>query len=126
MSQVLTYSITDECFRLNGIAFAIGCWSGKGKWKNDPKGCDKIGEGPLPVGLYKLGKLVNHPRLGRDVIQLIPFATNEMHGRSDFWIHGASLNPLRYGQESMGCIIATKINRRCIAELGQDVLEVTE
>jgi len=98
-------------------------WAGRGKGKNNPDKDDIVRTGPLPRGWYTIGKLEDHPRLGRFVMELTPDLENEMHGRDDFWIHGASLNPLKYGQESMGCIIMPRPVRLKIAE-GPDRLQV--
>ena len=125
----LIYSITAKMFLTPGkdggaLPFATKCWAGRGKHKDKPESCHVKNYGPLPIGRYVIKKAINHPRLGRVAIQLIPYADNVMHGRSDFWIHGASLNPLRHGQESMGCIIASKVDRLRLDAEGFTVLEV--
>ncbi len=67
-------------------------------------------KGPLPQGVYKLSSWTDkHPTMGLCVIGLTPDPSNEMFGRSGFFIHGAR-NLLTSGlnaflQSSDGCII---------------------
>lgn len=83
-------------------------WAGRGPGKNYHEAQDQPGVGPLPCGWYTLGDPIpQHPRVGHYAIPLIPDAGNEMFGRSGFFIHGASMNPAKAGQESHGCIIAS-------------------
>ncbi len=58
--------------------------------------------GPLPEGMYTLGKFIAQSHLGKDAIELIPDAANEMFGRCDFFCHGDTETP-RCASE--GCII---------------------
>jgi hypothetical protein len=58
--------------------------------------------GPLPEGLYTRGKLVPQSHLGKDAIELIPAPSNQMFGRSDFYLHGDTTPS---GKASEGCII---------------------
>lgn len=67
------------------------------------------GVGPLPVGFYKLGRLIErHPHLGPFVIVLDPESGNEMFGRGDFRIHG---DTTPQGNASEGCIILNRVAR---------------
>lgn len=120
----LVYSITEKTFFEGDKPFATKCWAGRGKHKDNPASCNVKNFGPLPIGRYVIRPAVDHPRLGKVAIQLIPYADNEMHGRGDFWIHGSSLNPIRHGQESMGCIIASKVDRLRLNAEGFTILEV--
>lgn len=89
--------------------FHIGFgWAGNHKGKNNPALQDQRCLGPLPCGWYTIEEPISHPRLGPFAMHLIPDPGNEMFGRSDFWIHGASMNPMRRGQESLGCICAAR------------------
>lgn len=71
--------------------------------------------GPLPVGFYRAVVLA-HPRFKAPAIRLDPYQTNQMYGRSGFWIHG--------GKESHGCIILQKAARQRLVAAGVTVLEV--
>lgn len=102
--------------------FIKGCWAGRGKGKNDPTYTNVKGEphkldaGPLPKGFYMVMPPIAHERLGYYVLKLIPNEKNRMFGRGDFWIHGPSKDPKRYGEESLGCIIAARPFREKIWE----------
>lgn len=106
------------------IPFIKGCWAGNGEGKNNPE-MEKVKEiGPLPKGSYLIMPPVDHPRLGPFALRLIPDETNHMYGRSDFWVHGPSKNPSRYGNESKGCIIMDRVKRIKLWESGILKLEV--
>lgn len=52
----------------------------------------------------------HHPTVGLCAIELSPFPENIMHGRSGFFIHGASAtNPK---ESSHGCIVVGNCNTR--------------
>ena len=87
----------------DGVTVAFG-WAGNGKGKNNPDEQGHRRVGPLPQGLYSVGVWCDHPRLGKMVAPLTQI-DGETFGRDDFWIHGPSKDPVRYGQESMGCIV---------------------
>jgi Protein of unknown function (DUF2778) len=70
---------------------------------NNPDMCDRHGIGPLPPGLYKLGTPIDHSTLGPFAIPLIPDPSNQMHGRSAFYIHGDAIGRPRCASD--GCII---------------------
>jgi hypothetical protein len=115
------YSQSNGEMRLDDGTLVGSGWAGRGAGKNDPDKEDVVRTGPLPRGWYTRGKLQDHPRLGKFVMELQPDLENDMHGRDDFWIHGASQK--NYGQESMGCIIMPRPVRLKIAE-GPDRLQV--
>ena len=76
---------------------------------NNPDLQDKPCIGPLPEGLYTLGKVVLESHLGPFAIPLIPDESNEMFGRGDFFCHGDTIsNP---GCASKGCIILNRNTR---------------
>lgn len=80
------------------------------------------GIGPLPVGIYTLGDLIEkHPHLGPFVIVLIPFTENKMFGRGDFRIHGDTTPP---GKASEGCIILPRTARLEMARSADRGLQV--
>ena len=60
-----------------------------------------------------IGPAQEHPNLGPVAMPLTPDPGNEMHGRSDFWIHGD--NPDMNQTASQGCIIMSRPTREAIA-----------
>lgn len=121
----ITYRQTTGEIKYNGQHLGSG-WAGNHAGLNNPRMDHVRMVGPLPRGIYTITKPVMHPRLGPFAMELIPDPSNEMHGRDDFWIHGASQNPKRYHQESMGCIIAMRPLREAIWATGCRHLEVVE
>lgn len=123
MSERMVYEQSTGRLLRNGQLYAQG-WAGRGKGKNNPAMQDVRCTGPLPRGLYVIAEPIKHPRLGPCAMKLTPSADNEMFGRDDFWIHGASTNPERHGQESMGCVILSRPDRMRLVESGVRLLEV--
>jgi hypothetical protein len=78
--------------------------------------------GPLPPGHYTIGKPVDHPDLGKFALPLSPDPSNDMKGRSAFWIHGASFKDPAHS--SRGCIIQMRPVREKIYASGCNRLEV--
>lgn len=71
--------------------------------------------GPLPQGWYDVGAPITHPHLGPLAFPLTPDPSNEMFGRSDFFIHGAGgADP---ANASKGCIIQAHAVREHLAQL---------
>jgi len=64
--------------------------------------------GPLPQGTYTLGEPVPQSKLGVFAIPLIPDPSNNMYGRSDFYLHGDTTPS---GNASEGCIIQPRTTR---------------
>ena len=101
-----TGHITDEGENL----LAVG-WAGNGDGKNNPAMQDVHNTGPLPQGLYEVADWEHdHNGLGHDVVALHQ-VEGETFGRDDFFIHGPSVNPDHYGQESKGCIVVPREDR---------------
>ena len=98
-------------------------YAGRDKGKNDPASQSVRGVGPLPTGAYRVGRPVDHPRLGPLAFPLEPFASNNMEGRSGFYIHGDSRS--RPGNASHGCIILNRAARDAVAHFGVRALTVT-
>jgi hypothetical protein len=91
---------------------------------NNPDKQNVPNVGPLPRGLYIIGRAYAHPHLGPVVMNLTPDAANEMFGRSDFRIHGAAY--VHPELSSHGCIIQPKDVRIRIDMGDERLLEVTE
>lgn len=90
-------------------------WAGHGPHRNNPKSQEIRGKGPLPVGFYRVAEAA-HRRFHAPAFQLAPYSTNEMFGRSAFWIHG--------GTKSDGCIMLQRTARTMLKLLGVRTLEV--
>jgi hypothetical protein len=81
---------TAELFRADGQRFSIG-YAGKGAAKNDPDQQCTPEIGPLPKGYYAIRAAEAHPRLGPVALPLNPDSSNQMCGRSGFYILEVSL-----------------------------------
>lgn len=103
--------VTDD----EGNTIAKG-WAGCGIGKNQPGMQAVPSVGPLPRGIYSVSDWHNHPRLGQMVARLIQ-TEGEAFGRNDFFIHGPSKDPKRFGQESQGCIVIPRPGREKVFEL---------
>ena len=69
--------------------------------------------GPLPVGNYKLGTMIEESELGPCAIPLIPDPANEMFGRGHFFCHGDMIGHIGAGSE--GCIVQARPVRMALA-----------
>ena len=83
-------------------AYAGGNCGKSPEGKNNPDMQNVPKVGPLPCGLYTLGKVVLESHLGPFAIPLIPDPSNEMFGRGEFFIHGDTVPS---GNASEGCLI---------------------
>ena len=88
-------------------------YSGRGVGLNNPEYQFSRNLGPIPVGVWKLGKAQEHPRLGPLAIALEPMMENQTGGRSGFFIHGD--NPKGDNSASQGCIVLPRKVRERIA-----------
>ena len=87
-----------------GVANILGiCYAGRGPGLNNPALQDRANIGPLPQGKYSLSEAIAGTHLGPYVFKLIPDPSNEMFGRSDFYIHWD--NALKNYTASAGCIV---------------------
>jgi hypothetical protein len=82
------------------------------------------GIGPIPVGLYRIGPAIDHPRLGPLAMPLVPLSGTETYGRSGFFIHADSLK--HAGQASEGCVCLPHDVREVIASSSDRVLRVVD
>jgi hypothetical protein len=99
---------TGELFDPSGNLVQTG-YSGKGDAKNDPDQQCVVDMGPIPRGLYTIQPAVTDPILGPVAIPLDPDASNNMCGRSGFFIHGDNVSDP--GNASQGCIIMQRTTR---------------
>ena len=93
-------------------------WAGHGVGKLNPDEQATRGLGPLPRGWYSVGEPFHHPECGPFALRLTPDPDTIMYGRDGFLIHGAAMDPAKTGQESKGCIVAARVTRERIHELG--------
>jgi hypothetical protein len=89
---------------------------------NNPALQDQACIGPLPQGFYGLGVPQDNPRLGPYAIPLTPDATNEMYGRSGFFVHGDTSAMDRSASE--GCIIMPRTVREQMYNSQDHTLQV--
>lgn len=107
----------------NGRPFAQG-YSGNKAGLDNPQMQDTHNVGPLPQGEYTIGTLQPlHDRLGEDVLPLEPNPSNQMFGRSGFFLHGD--NEFLNHTASDGCVILPRWVRLRIAESDDKGLRVT-
>jgi len=102
----------------DGVKIMGHGWAGNHAGKNNPDMQAVHSTGPLPEGSYTIGTAQSHPRLGPVCMYLDPAEDNQMFGRSEFFIHGASREPASYGQESKGCIVLPRPVREFISNSG--------
>jgi len=110
----------------DGELFAVG-YSGRYMGKNNPLMQNVKETGPLPVGIYRIEDAYTHPHLGPLTMNLKPDPANEMFDRSEFRIHGDSIESP--GFASKGCIVLNHGYRMAIndaARSGDRLLEVVE
>jgi Protein of unknown function (DUF2778) len=87
-------------------------YSGFGEGKNNPAFQDVPSVGPIPQGRYLIRGAFDSPTHGPVAMPLVPDASNQMFGRSEFLIHGDSL--AAPGSASKGCIILPRGVREAI------------
>jgi Protein of unknown function (DUF2778) len=96
-------------------------YAGKPPHVNDANACFLKGVGPLPKGLYTIGKVGDWPEsVGYFALPLQPNATNNMYDREGFYVHGD--NPFQNQTASDGCIVASHPIRMVVAQY--NLLEV--
>jgi hypothetical protein len=115
-----TYSQgTGKLFDPQGNHVATG-YSGKGPGKNNCAMQHVRNVGPIPQGLYIIGKPYDSKKVGPYAIPLAPDPGNEMFGRSAFLIHGDN----RTHTASEGCIILPRRTRNAIVDSGEVLVKV--
>ena len=99
---------------------AIG-YSGHGEGCNSHSHESIPNIGPLPVGLYTIGKSFGHPNKGPMCMRLFPVG-HDAHGRSGFMIHGDNSKCNKSASE--GCIILGRTIRDMISKSLDRTLKV--
>lgn len=113
--------ISGRMYAPDGSLVGVG-YSGAGDCKNHPDTQPIHNLGPIPRGVYHIGRAINTVTHGPFVLPLTPDPSNEMFGRFGFLIHGDSVvNP---GTASQGCIILSRDVREAIAISGDTDLQV--
>ncbi len=97
-------------------------YAGAPAGKNNPDMQNVADTGPLPRGTYTIEAPQDSPHTGPYTLDLTPDPNNDMFGRSQFRIHGDSIeNP---GTASEGCIVTVRPVRVEIWTSGDHTLEV--
>lgn len=97
-------------------------YAGKGVHKNKHESQHIVGEGPLPVGRYRINAPRTSKKTGPYAMDLTPAAENVMFGRSAFQMHGDSIKAP--GTASSGCIIMPRNIRELVWNSGDHEIEV--
>jgi hypothetical protein len=97
-------------------------YSGKGDAKNNPDKEALKNAGPIPRGLYTVGKAREYKKMP-NCFDLTPDG-HDARGRTEFLIHGDSKTDP--GNASEGCIILSLDVRKKIAESGISKLRVVK
>lgn len=102
--------------------FYVG-YAGRDAGKNNPDMQHVPNVGPIPCGFYAIGKPEDRPQsIGMYALPLTPFPENDMHGRSDFFMHGDSR--AKPGHASHGCPIQSKPARMAVYLSDDHLLKV--
>lgn len=105
----------------NNIPVAHG-YAGHGEGLNNAAMTNVPDVGPLPTGTYTIGQPRDDHQVGVFAMPLLPDPSNEMFGRSAFFIHGD--NPGLNHTASDGCIILGHPVREDISNSADDTLIV--
>lgn len=103
--------LTGRLISPTGGLMATG-YSGAGSGKNNPTEENIRDVGPIPEGFYDIEPPENSPTHGPFALRLMPDVGNSMFGRSEFLIHGDSLESP--GNASEGCIVIARFAREAI------------
>ena len=106
----------------DGVLVAAG-YSGAGAGKNNPADQAIPDVGPIPQGAWLIvGPPANTEEHGPYVLTLEPEAGTETHGRSEFLLHGDSIQ--HPGEASKGCVILPRRTRESVWLSGDRKLQV--
>lgn len=116
----------------DGILISVTCYTGAFNSEDETKNgynnpaLDYLScVGPLPEGMYIIeGPPYDDEKLGKYVLKLNPYSSNEMYGRSAFRIHGKPLPPKDIRKGSDGCLCADHDVRMKIYQSGDIILQV--
>ena len=97
---------------LDGPTLVGSGWAGHGPGKNNHEMQNVKGVGPLPLGKYYIQDPIEGTHLGPIAMPLTPDASNQMFGRSSFFIHGAEAAHPELSSD--GCIIQGHASRAYI------------
>ena len=100
-------------------------WAGHLEGKNNPAMQSVKGIGPLPVGNYTIGDPVDGTHLGPTAFPLVPDPTNNMYGRSGFYLHAIAIEHPELSSD--GCIVMSRnvrayVKKKIGATLANDSL----
>ena len=110
-----TYEIASGRLWNDGYFYARG-YSGAPGHVNNTDDQALVNLGPLPEGDYTLEAPIDSEKLGPLAIPLVPDETNQMYGRSGFFIHGDSKEHPGLECASEGCPIFSSMVRQVIAK----------
>jgi hypothetical protein len=114
---VQTYNIVEHSWFLpDGTLLDADCYSGAFPLGfNNPQMVAVKDIGPICPGMFTIGPLLqNHPKLGKNVMELIPDPDTQMYGRSGLFLHGKPLPPEDIRSGSDGCICAQESTRLAV------------
>jgi hypothetical protein len=98
-------------------------YSGFREGKNNPAKQAEHGIGPIPRGLWVMGRALDLQDLGPLAIPLFPVIGTQHFGRSGFYWHGDSAE--HPGEASHGCIVSARaIRERANASVDKQMLVV--
>lgn len=117
-----TYNQTTGELRKDGILAGVGysgCGNGKNNWELEAT----PNVGPIPVGWWTIeGPPKTTDKHGPYVLRLTPDRETQTYGRTNFLLHGDSLE--HPGQASEGCIVAPPHVRTRVYQSGDKRLQV--
>lgn len=106
----IRYIIADGLLTVGGVSWRG--YAGRAEHRDQPGSVDRVGLGPLPPGVYRIGEPRHHPRLGPLSIPLTAIPGSVTHGRSGFYIHGDNARGDR--SASSGCIVVGRAAREAV------------
>jgi Protein of unknown function (DUF2778) len=98
----------------SGLLLATG-YSGAPGAVNDPSKQSIPDVGPIPEGTWIIGETYDDLETGEDTLPLTPAEGTDTFGRSEFRIHGDSIQFAGQMKASKGCIILSKYARDFIS-----------
>lgn len=118
-----TYSQGTGWLRRGGSLIGIG-YSGCGEGLNNTECQDEPNLGPCPQGVWILGEPFDSPKHGPYCIPLTPAEGTNTFGRSEFLVHGDSIEHAGEYLASRGCVILRRSVRHLLREGGDGQLTV--